>query len=295
MEFDPKDNIEYSPAGNPKLQEPRKPDKTKYQLNRKSFLFAAALILIGLSILFRFIGYWGFWHDIDNSTYTHVFLPVLGCFLYMLFVIVFAKKGLWMTSLPVMFVAVFLILETAPISVWWVKAVSILLYVVVATIYTMTVFGKIPTKWLLIISVGIPLIYHLAVQDRSSLIEASQPDELIAWMPEISAMCFIIGLLFIALSMQKVVISYGPKPYDPRAELPQIRQLKYVPDHMEYHSFRKKKGSEPSEDVQALETETSEQRLEGAQEEPQTALPPEAAPSDVPPGKYQEPESNTES
>ena len=39
------------PTG-PKLQEPRKPDKIRYTLRRKGFLFSGALLLIALSILF---------------------------------------------------------------------------------------------------------------------------------------------------------------------------------------------------------------------------------------------------
>ena len=107
------------PAG-PKLQEPRKPDKIRYTLRRKSFLFSGALLLIALSILFRLIGYWGFWSHITSTTYTQVFLPVLCALLLIVFLPVFANHGLWMTSIPIVLEAVFFILETGHISVWWV-------------------------------------------------------------------------------------------------------------------------------------------------------------------------------
>ena len=226
------------PAG-PKLQEPRKPDKIRYTLRRKSFLFSGALLLIALSILFRLIGYWGFWSHITSTTYTQVFLPVLCALLLIVFLPVFANHGLWMTSIPIVLEAVFFILETGHISVWWVKAVSILLYIVISIIYTMTVFGKIPSKWPLVISIGVPLVYHLAVQDRTSLLEASSPDTLVAWMPEISAMSFVLALLLITLAMVKKVTTYGPPVVDPRADLAQIRDLKYVPEELEYHSMIK--------------------------------------------------------
>ena len=226
------------PAG-PKLQEPRKPDKIRYTLRRKSFLFSGALLLIALSILFRLIGYWGFWSHITSTTYTQVFLPVLCALLLIVFLPVFANHGLWMTSIPIVLEAVFFILETGHISVWWVKAVSILLYIVISIIYTMTVFGKIPSKWPLVISIGVPLVYHLAVQDRTSLLEASSPDTLVAWMPEISAMSCVLALLLITLAMVKKVTTYGPPVVDPRADLAQIRDLKYVPEELEYHSMIK--------------------------------------------------------
>ena len=81
------------PTG-PKLQEPRKPDKIRYTLRRKGFLFSGALLLIALSILFRLIGYWGFWSHITSTTYTQVFLPVLCALLLIVFLPVFANHGL---------------------------------------------------------------------------------------------------------------------------------------------------------------------------------------------------------
>ena len=117
----------------------------------------------------------------------------------------------------------------------------------------MTVSGKIPSKWPLVISIGVPLVYHLAVQDRSSLLEASSPDTLIAWMPEISAMAFVLALLLITLAMVKKVTTYGPPVVDPRAELPQIRDLKYVPEELEYHSILKARRERKKAEAAAAE------------------------------------------
>ena len=239
------------PIPGPKLQEPRKPDKIRYVVPRKGLLITCAYLLIGLSVLFRLIGYWGFWQHITSATYTQVFLPILCAVLLIIFLPVFANRGLWMTSIPIVFTAVFLILETAPIKVWWIKAVSILLYIVVSIIYTMTVFGKIPSKWPLVIVIGVPLVYHLAVQDRSSLIEAADPDVLINWMPEISAMCFILALLMITLAMVKKVTHYGPPVEDPRADLHQIRKLRYVPSELDHYSAKKEREKQKAQEEAA--------------------------------------------
>lgn len=262
------------PTG-PKLQEPRKPDKIRYTLRRKGFMFSGALLLIALSILFRLIGYWGFWSHITSTTYTQVFLPVLCTLLLIVFLPVFANHGLWMTSIPIVLEAVFFILETGHISVWWVKAVSILLYIVISIIYTMTVFGKIPSKWPLVISIGVPLVYHLAVQDRTSLLEASSPDTLVAWMPEISAMSFVLALLLITLAMVKKVTTYGPPVVDPRADLAQIRDLKYVPEELEYHSMIKARREKKK--AAAASTEPAPPLPEGEElllEDPEEIAPP---------------------
>jgi hypothetical protein len=217
----------------PKLREPQKPRKTKYFVSRKNWLVRCAMTLTALSVLFRLIAYWGFWSDpTSDATYSQVFLPILCCVLFMVFVEVLGKSALWTTALPVFFTSVFLILETFSVTPWWVKALSILLYVVAACVYAMTVLGKIRTKWLLVVTIGTPLVYHLAVQDRTTLLNASTPATLVQWMPELSAMSFLIALLFTALAVEKVP---PPFQYDPRAELPQIRGLRYVPDELEYH------------------------------------------------------------
>jgi len=221
----------------PKLREPQKPRKTKYFVNRKNWLVRCAMTLTALSVLFRLIAYWGFWSDpTSDATYSQVFLPILCCVLFMVFVEVLGKSALWTTALPVFFTSVFLILETFSVTPWWVKALSILLYVVAACIYTVTVFGKIRTKWLLIVTIGTPLVYHLAVQDRSSLYTAS-PTTLVQWMPEISAMCFLTALLFTALAMQKLV----PSVYDGRPDYVRLRGPKYVPPELEF-----KTGAKPA-------------------------------------------------
>jgi hypothetical protein len=109
------------------------------------------------------------------------------------------------------------------------------------------VFGKIRTKWVLVVTIGTPLVYHLAVQDRTTLLNASTPATLVQWMPELSAMSFLIALLFTALAMDKVP---PPPQYDPRAELAQIRALRYVPEQMEF-KLPKKTGAAPKPQPEA--------------------------------------------
>lgn len=203
-------------------QGPVKPGKMKYVVNRKNFLVKAAVVLMALSVLFRLIGYWGFWNTPDtDATYTQVFLPIVCCLLFIVLVEMLGEAALWATSLPVLFTAVFLILETFSVTPWWMKALSILLYVAAACVYAITVFGKIRTKWLLVVTIGTPLVYHLAVQDRTTLLNAASPATLVQWMPEISAMCFLSALLFTALAMDKIVPSvYDGKPDYIRKKLP---------------------------------------------------------------------------
>lgn len=248
------------PVMKPKLD---KPGRMKYIVDRKNFLAKFAMALMGLSVLFRLLGYWGFWNDAESdATYTEVFLPIVCCILFIVLLELLGKAALWSTSLPVFLTAVFLILETSAIKVWWVKALSILLYVVAACIYTMTVFGKIRTKWLLIVTIGTPLVYHLAVQDRSSLYTAT-PTTLVQWMPEISAMCFLTALLFTALAMRKLV----PSPYDGRPDYIRVKGPKHIPPELE-SGFRAQPAASAAAGEAALpKAETPVPLPEGTAEE----------------------------
>jgi len=235
----------------PKLEEPKKPTKTKYFLDKNTWLVKGAIILSVVSIFFRLIAYWGFWKDLSSdSTYTNVLLPVVCSVLFAIFVPLFGKKAIWMTSIPVFLLSVFLIMEAATLKPWIVIMGSILLYVVAACVYTMTVFGKIRTKWVLVVTIGTPLVYHLAVQDRTTLINASTPATLIQWMPELSAISFLLALLFVALAMEKE----RPSMYVENQDVPQIIGLKHVPSEMAYNPLPKK----TKEDKKLLEEKENE-------------------------------------
>lgn len=255
----------YIPASGSK---PKKPGKMKYVVDRRNFLVQAAVVLMALSVLFRLIGYWGFWNNPDSdATYTEVFLPILCCILFIVLIETMGRAALWTTSVPVFLTAVFLILETFGVTPWWVKTLSILLYVVAACIYTVTVFARIRTKWLLVVTIGTPLVYHLAVQDRTTLLNASTPTTLVQWMPEISAMCFLMALLFTALAMEKIV----PTIYDGRPDYIRKKIPKYIPPELEWGSVTRK--------IDAVGTrETAGDAVQPAQAEVPPADEPAAAP-----------------
>ncbi len=230
----------------PKIKEPAKAPKTKYYVERNDLFVKFAVALLALSVLFRLIGYWGFWKSegIDDA-FTQVYLPILCCALFAVLLELLGKAALWTTSIPAFFTAVFLILETFSVTPWWVKVLSILLYVVAACVYTVTVFGKIGSKWPLVVTIGTPLVYHLAVQDRTTLLNASTPATLVEWMPELSAMSFLIALLFVALDMEKVL------PPLPEGAPPRIRGLGYVPPELDFHMAKKPEAPAKAEEQPA--------------------------------------------
>lgn len=77
-----------------------------------------------------------------------------------------------------------------------------LLYLTVLILYTLTVTGIIPTKNLLYPLFGLPLLYHLFVEDLQLYILADPPVPVREWMPEISVLCIMAALLAEAFAMK---------------------------------------------------------------------------------------------
>ncbi len=76
-----------------------------------------------------------------------------------------------------------------------------LLYVTVITVYTLTVTGVFPTVRLLVPLFGLPLLYHLFVEDTQAYFFADPPVPVWEWIPEISVLCIMGALLCQSFAM----------------------------------------------------------------------------------------------
>ncbi len=76
-----------------------------------------------------------------------------------------------------------------------------LLYITVLTVYTLAVTGIIPTTKLLFPLFGLPLAYHIIVEDTRFYFFADPPVPLWDWIPEISVLCIMAALLCQAFAM----------------------------------------------------------------------------------------------
>ena len=77
------------------------------------------------------------------------------------------------------------------------------LYTLVLVLYCLTVFGIIPTKKLLYPLFGLPLLYHVFIEDMKNYILAQPPVPIIEWLPEISVLLIMAGLLCLSVAMKK--------------------------------------------------------------------------------------------
>ena len=70
-------------------------------------------------------------------------------------------------------------------------------------LYTLTIFGVIRTKVLLYPLFGLPLAYHIFVEDMQLYILADPRPPFAEWLPEISVLCIMASLLAVSFAIRK--------------------------------------------------------------------------------------------
>ena len=179
-------------------------EKLRYSVSRKNIFVKLSALLMGLSALLRLFGYWGFWANKDVAfIYTQIALPVLCNVLFIVIVLYMGKRLFSLTAIPVLLGVVFFIIKALGFDNILHTVLCILLYLVVAMLYTGTVFGVIRTKWLLVPLFGLPFLYHILVEDRNTLLANEKAMSLAEWLPEISVLCIMLALLLITFAMKK--------------------------------------------------------------------------------------------
>ena len=122
--------------------------RVKFYIERNSFGVQAMAILMSLSIVFRIIGCWGLWTD-RNFLMLQIVLPVFSALLMIASVLLLGKRALWISFIPVLLGAVFFIIKSLGFESMLHTILCIVLYVAVIVLYFCTVFGILPTKWVL--------------------------------------------------------------------------------------------------------------------------------------------------
>ena len=176
--------------------------RTRFYLDKTGFFAESAMILLAMAIIFRVIGSIGMWGN-RVDVIMLVLLPVLCCLLLIVCILVFGKKGFFLSFIPVLLGVVFFVFKSLSFESWLHTVLCVILYVVVAVIYTATVIGWIHTKWLLPPLFGLPFIYHVAVEDIPALIKAPQNVGFADGMQEMSVLCIMAALFCVGMGLKK--------------------------------------------------------------------------------------------
>jgi hypothetical protein len=177
--------------------------KFRYYVERRSFSTLSGCVFMALSILLRLV-----WCNVYPQSAAargmalHVGLPVLSCALFILCLLFFGKTALWLSFFPALAGVIFFMLKAATF-LWWHRLLCTLLYLLVALLYGCAAFSILPIKKLLIPLFGLPLIFHIFVEDL--IINAPMPVE--SWLQEGSVLCIMAGLLCVSLAMRREDLS----------------------------------------------------------------------------------------
>ena len=186
------------------MNEDTKREKLRYSVSRKNIFVKLSAFLMLLSVLCRLLGYWGFWaNQATDFVLTQILLPILSCLLFAAVIIYMGGRFFTLSFIPVVLGVVFFIIKALGFDSVIHMILCICLYLAVAIIYTATVFGIIRTKWLLAPLFGLPLLYHIFVEDRNTLLANENAMSLGDWLPEISVLCVMMSLLLICFAMKK--------------------------------------------------------------------------------------------
>ena len=176
--------------------------RVKYFLDKTGFFAESAIYFLFMAAVFRLIGCWGLWTD-RVFLLMQIALPVGCCLLLALCIVLFGKKGFFLSCVPVLLGVVFFIFKSRSFDSWMHMVLGILLYMLVAVLYTATVFGWIRTKWLLPPLFGLPFLYHVIVEDLPALSNTAEPVTFAAGMQEMSVLCIMAALFCIGIGLKK--------------------------------------------------------------------------------------------
>lgn len=193
--------------------------RANFFIDKDSGLIHAAVIFMALSAVFRLVGCWGLWDDSFFAA-TQIALPLVCNLLFIVCLLLFGKRAFWTTAIPALLGVAFFIIKSFGFESVLHTVLCILLYILVAVLYTGTAFGFIRTKWLLVPLFGLPFIYHIFVEDAAAL--RSSTVSFAAGVQEISVLCIMLSLLFTALAMKK------HKNIE-ELDLPKIKDPKVIP------------------------------------------------------------------
>jgi len=173
--------------------------KNRYYIEPKSPLILTAAAFLAISFALRL--FWCIhWNTTDAFVFpSQVLLPLFSCVLFLVCLFCWGKTKLWTTFIPAFLGVLFFILKATGF-IWWHQLLCTLLYLLVAVLYGLTVFGVAPIRKLLIPLFSLPLAFHIFIED---LIIKWDTHTAETWIQEISVLCIMAALLCISLAMKE--------------------------------------------------------------------------------------------
>lgn len=177
--------------------------RSPYTLEPRGKMTRLAVVCMMLSILVRVV----YFSRVDmppSYVLIHLGLPLVSAVIFWTVVEFFSREYLALTSLSVLVGVVFFVFRIFSLGLPTIHiCLCLCLYTLVLVLFTLTVFGVIPTKKLLYPLFGLPLFYHIFIEDMKNYVLAEPSVPFVHWLPEISVLLIMAGLLCLSIAMKK--------------------------------------------------------------------------------------------
>ena len=154
-----------------------------------------ALSLIARLVYYVPAGLTGF------SWWVYLGIPGAATVWFPIALVLWGRNTLLPTCVSVIGGVFYFMVKAFTFAHWWHTAACLCLYLAVLVLYCLTVTGVIPTKKLLYPLFGLPLAFHLLVEDVQTYVIPGA--DLHTWLPEISVLCIMSALLCVSIAMEK--------------------------------------------------------------------------------------------
>ena len=179
--------------------------RIRYRIDRTSPAAITAVCLMALSAIVRLL--WFFLRDpaqiLIGGTVVHLLLPLTAAVIFCAVVLFAGETHAHLTTAAVAVGVVFFAVKALGFSSRLHTVLCLILYAAVLLLYSLTLFGILPTKRLLYPLFALPLLYHIFVEDTQLYLFASPPPPAVAWLPEISVLLIMGALLSVSVALQR--------------------------------------------------------------------------------------------
>lgn len=127
-----------------------------------------------------------------------ILLPLAANVSFVLILLRDGRDRLFRSAIPVWLGCVFFAVKALGFPSRLHTVLCLLLYALVALLYTATVTGHVPTQKLLWLLFGLPMLYHIFVEDVQKIGWPVRD-----WLPEVSVLLCMAALLGVSVAMKK--------------------------------------------------------------------------------------------
>ena len=176
--------------------------RTRFYIDKRTPAAYLSLFFMAASAIIRVI-YYSVTPMTPLVLWVHVVNVIVAAVVFAVAVLLFSEKCPQLTALSVLMGVVFFMVKAFTFETMTHTVLCLILYTAVLVLYSLTVFGILRTKYLLYPLFGLPLLYHIFVEDMQIYILADPRPPFFEWLPEISVLCIMAALLCVSVAMKK--------------------------------------------------------------------------------------------